>query len=155
MSAPTIKLAPVQKTLVVKSDVERAFTVFTRRMGSWWPRSHSTASSPPVDVIVEPRTGGRWYERGEDGSESEWGKVLQWEPPARVVLAWQLDGTWKYNPACVTEVEINFTGLGAQQTRIDLEHRHLERLGDNAPAVRELLNSGWGGILELYEKQVA
>ena len=155
MSTPTIKLAPVQKTLVVKSDVERAFTAFTSRMGSWWPRSHSTASSPLVDVIVEPRAGGRWYERGEDGSETEWGKVLQWEPPAKVVLAWQLDGSWKYNPACVTEVEINFTALGAQQTRVDLEHRHLERLGDNASAVRELLNSGWGGIIDLYGKQVA
>ena len=155
MSTPTIKLAPVQKTLVVKSDVERAFTVFTSRMGSWWPRSHSTASSPLVDVIVEPRAGGRWYERGEDGSETEWGKVLRWEPPAKVVLAWQLDGRWKYNPACVTEVEINFTALGAQQTRVDLEHRHLERLGDNASAVRELLNSGWGGILDLYAKQLA
>ena len=154
MSTPTIKLAPVQKTLVVRSDVERAFTVFTSRMGSWWPRSHSTGSAPLVDVIVEPRAGGRWYERGEDGSETEWGKVLQWEPPARVVLAWQLDGTWKYNPACVTEVEINFTALGARQTRVDLEHRHLERLGDNARAVRELLNSGWGGIIELYGKQV-
>ena len=154
MSTPTIKLAPVQKTLVVRSDVERAFTVFTSRMGSWWPRSHSTGSAPLVNVIVQPRAGGRWYERGEDGSESEWGKVLQWEPPARVVLAWQLDGTWKYNPACVTEVEINFTALGAQGTRVDLEHRHLERLGDNASAVRELLNSGWGGIIELYGKQV-
>jgi uncharacterized protein YndB with AHSA1/START domain len=155
MSTPTIKLAPVQKTLVVKSNVERAFTAFTSRMGSWWPRSHSTASSPLVDVIVEPRAGGRWYERGEDGSETEWGKVLHWQPPAKVVLAWQLDGSWKYNPACVTEVEINFTALGAQQTRVDLEHRHLERLGDNAGAVRELLNSGWGGILELYAKQLA
>ena len=155
MSTPTIKLAPVQKTLVVRSDVERAFTVFTSRMGSWWPRSHSTGSAPLVDVIVEPRAGGRWYERGEDGSETEWGKVLQWEPPAKVVLAWQLDGTWKYNPACVTEVEINFTALGARQTRVDLEHRHLERLGDNASAVRELLNSGWGGIIDLYGKQVA
>ena len=95
------------------------------------------------------------YERGEDGSESEWGKVLHWEPPARLILAWQIDGSWKYNPACVTEVEINFTALGAQQTRVDLEHRHLERLGDNASAVRELLNSGWGGILELYGKQLA
>ena len=153
MSAPTIQPAPIRKTLVVKADVDRAFTVFTGRMGSWWPRSHSTASSPQVDVIVEPRTGGRWYERGEDGSETEWGKVLQWEPPARVLLAWQLDGAWKYNPACITEVEINFIALGAQATRIDFEHRHLERLGANANAVRELLNSGWGAILDLYANQ--
>jgi uncharacterized protein YndB with AHSA1/START domain len=155
VNAPTIQPAPIRKTLVVKADVERAFTVFTSRMGSWWPRSHSIASSPLMDVIVEPRAGGRWYERGEDGSENEWGKVLQWEPPARVVLAWQLDGNWKYNPACITEVEINFTAQVAQGTRVDFEHRHLERLGANASAVRELLNSGWGGMLDLYAKQVA
>jgi uncharacterized protein YndB with AHSA1/START domain len=155
VNTPTIQPAPVRKTLVVKAGVDRAFTVFTSRMGSWWPRSHSTAASPQVDVIVEPRAGGRWYERGEDGSETEWGKVLQWEPPARVVLAWQLDGSWKYNPACITEVEINFTALGAQGTRVDFEHRHLERLGSNAGAVRELLNSGWGAILDLYANQVA
>ena len=155
MSAPTIQPAPIRKTLVVKADVDRAFTVFTGRMGSWWPRSHSTASSPQVDVIVEPRAGGRWYERGEDGSETEWGKVLHWGPPARVLLGWQLDGNWKYNPACVTEVEINFTSLLDGGTRVDFEHRHLERLGDNASAVRELLNSGWGGILDLYGKQAS
>jgi hypothetical protein len=152
---PTIQPAPIRKSLVVEADVERAFTVFTSRMGSWWPRSHSTAASPLVDVIVEPRAGGRWYERGEDGSETEWGKVLHWEPPARVLLGWQLDGNWKYNPACVTEVEINFTSLPAGGTRVDFEHRHLERLGDNAGAIRELLNSGWGGILDLYGKQAS
>jgi uncharacterized protein YndB with AHSA1/START domain len=152
MSTPTIQPAPIRKSLVVKADVERAFTVFTSRMGSWWPRSHSTAASPQVDVIVEPRAGGRWYERGEDGSETEWGKVLQWAPPARVLLAWQLDGNWKYNPACSTEVEINFTAVLAGGTRVDFEHRHLERLGDNANAIRERLNSGWGGILDLYAK---
>jgi len=155
MNSPTIRPAPVRKTLVVKADVHRSFQAFTNRMGSWWPRSHSIAASPTVDVIIEPRAGGRWYERGEDGSESEWGKVLHWDPPARVILAWQLDGGWKYNPACVTEVEINFTAVDAMQTRVEFEHRHLERLGENAAAVRELLNSGWGGILELYGKLVA
>jgi hypothetical protein len=68
---------------------------------------------------------------------------------------WQIDGSWKYNPACVTEVEINFAPVDALQTRVDFEHRHLERLGENAAAVRDMLNSGWGGILELYGKLVA
>jgi len=154
MNAPTIKPAPIRKSLVVQAHVDRAFTVFTNRMGSWWPRSHSTGKSPLVDVIVEPRTGGRWYERGEDGSETEWGKVLHWQPPGHVLLAWQLDGSWTYNPACVTEVEINFTSLDSGGTRVDFEHRYLERLGSNASAVRELLNSGWGRILDLYVKQL-
>jgi len=155
MNAPTIQPAPIRKSLVVKADAARAFTVFTGRMGSWWPRSHSTGQSPQVDVIVEPRAGGRWYERGEDGSETEWGKVLRWQPPGHVLLAWQLDGNWQYNPACVTEVEINFTALDSGGTRVDFEHRHLERLGDNAGAVRERLNSGWGGILDLYAGQAS
>ena len=155
MNSPTISPAPVRKTLVVKADVHRSFQAFTSRMGSWWPRSKSIGTSPQAHVIIEPRTGGRWYERGQDGSETEWGKVLHWDPPGRLVLAWQIDGSWKYNPACVTEVEIHFTPVDAMQTRVELEHRHLERLGENAAAVREMLNSGWGGILELYGKLVA
>jgi len=129
--------------------------VFTAGLTRWWPRTHHIGAAAMKEAIIEPRVGGRWYERGEDGSESEWGKVLHWDPPARVILAWQLDGGWKYNPACVTEVEINFTAVDAMQTRVEFEHRHLERLGENAAAVRELLNSGWGGILELYGKLVA
>lgn len=146
----TISPAPVRKSLVVTADVQRSFQAFTSRMGSWWPRTKTIGASPPVAVIIEPRPGGRWYERGEDGSECEWGKVLQWDPPARLVLAWQIDGNWKYNPSCITEVEVNFTVLSATQTRVDFEHRHLERLGENAQAVRDMLNSGWGGLLELY-----
>src|SRR5262249_13222030 len=142
--------APVRKSLVVPADVHRCFEVFASRMGKWWPRSKSINASPQVEVIVEPRAGGRWYERGEDGSECEWGKVLQWNPPARLLLAWQIDGSWKYNPTCLTEVEINFTALSATRTRVDFEHRYLERLGTNAAAVRDLLDSGWGKILELY-----
>jgi uncharacterized protein YndB with AHSA1/START domain len=150
MTESRISPAPVRKTLIVKVAPQRAFTVFTGRMGAWWPRSKSIGTSPQTDVVIEPRSGGRWYERGEDGAESEWGKVLQWDPPARVVLAWQIDGSWKYNPACITEVELNFTAVGANETRVEFEHRYLERLGDNAVAVRELLNSGWGSILDLY-----
>ena len=81
MSTPTIKPAPIRKTLIVKADQAHAFAVFVARMGRWWPRQKSIGTSPQVDVIVEPRTGGRWYERGADGSEAEWGKVLSWEAP--------------------------------------------------------------------------
>lgn len=153
MNSPTIIPAPVRKSLVVKADLQRSFNTFTGRMGSWWPRSKSVASSAQVDVVIEPRTGGRWFERGADGSECEWGKVLHWDPPARLILAWQIDGHWKYNPGCITEVEINFTALGAAETRVDFEHRHLERLGENATAIRDMLNSGWGSILDLYRQR--
>jgi hypothetical protein len=151
----TIQPAPIRRTLVVKADAPRAFSAFTDRIGSWWPRRTSIGTSPQADVIIEPRPGGRWYERGTDGSECEWGKVLVWEPPLRVVLAWQIDARFRYDPALVTEVELRFTQLAAAQTQVDFEHRYLERLGKEAAAVREQLDSGWPGILEAYRQLAA
>ena len=115
-----------------------------------WPRSKSIGSSPQTDVVLEPVVGGRWYERGADGSECEWGKVLQWQPPSRVVLAWQIGADWKYDPALVTEVEITFTAINVSETRVELEHRHLERLGPNAEQIRAAFDSedGWNGVLK-------
>jgi hypothetical protein len=147
-----IQPAPIRRTLLVPVDVERAFTGFTARIGAWWPRSHCTASAPQADVIIEPRLGGRWYERGADGSECEWGKVLVWEPPTRRVLAWQIDAQFRYDPTLVTEVELRFTALDSGQTQVDFEHRHLERLGAAAAATRDKLDSGWPGILEAYRR---
>lgn len=136
----------------MKAEVERSFAAFTGRMGRWWPRSHSIGSAPMADVIVEPRVGGRWYERSGDGAECEWGKVLAWDPPGRLILAWQLDANWKYDPALVLEVEITFTALQGGMTRVDLEHRNLERYGDKAAAVRDMIGSdnGWMGILKSF-----
>jgi len=145
--------APIVKRLVVQADVPRAFNAFTAHIGSWWPRSHSVADAPQADVIIEPRQGGRWYERATDGSESEWGKVLLWEPPARVVLAWQLDAQFRYDPTLITEVELRFTALEASQTQVDFEHRYLERLGEGAAALRDRLDGGWLGILEAYRQE--
>ncbi len=147
-----IKPAPVRKSVVVKADVDRAFAAFTKNIGRWWPRTHSVSTVPQADVIVESRTGGRWYERGTDGSECEWGKVLLWEPPARLILAWQLNAQWKYDPTLLTEVEITFTTLAEGGTRVELEHRHLERFGEHAERIRDAVGSdrGWMGILRAY-----
>ncbi|HWW78084.1 MAG TPA: SRPBCC family protein [Steroidobacteraceae bacterium] len=147
-----IRPAPVRKSVVVKADVERSFNAFTSRIGKWWPRTHTIGSTPLADVIIEPRVGGRWYERSGDGAECEWGKVLAWDPPGRLILAWQVDGDWKYNPALVLEVEVTFTALEAGVTRVDLEHRNLERYGDRAAEVREKIGSdrGWLGILKAF-----
>lgn len=147
-----ISPAPVRKTVTVKASAQKAFDVFTAGMGRWWPPTHSTAKTPLKDVIVEPREGGRWFERGEDGTETNWGKVLAWDPPGRVLLAWQLTRDWTYDPAFETEVEIVFEPEGEGQTRVTLEHRKLERFGDGAQAVRDAIDSpgGWGGILALY-----
>jgi uncharacterized protein YndB with AHSA1/START domain len=152
MSALEIRPAPVNRSVVVKADLDRSFAAFTGRIGRWWPRSHSIASTPLADVIIEPRVGGRWYERSTDGSECEWGKVLAWDPPGRLILAWQVDGNWKYDPSLVLEVEVTFTALEAGLTRVDLEHRNLERYGDQAASVREKIGheNGWLGILKSF-----
>jgi hypothetical protein len=152
MTRLEIRPAPVNRSVVVKADVERSFAAFTGRMGRWWPSSHQIGSTPFADVIVEPRAGGRWYERSADGAECEWGKVLVWDPPARLILAWQLDANWKYDPGLVMEVEITFTALETGMTRVDLEHRNLEKYGDRADATRDALGSerGWLGILKSF-----
>ena len=135
--------APVRKTLQVKASQTRAFEVFTAGFGRWWPASHSIAKSPQKDAIIEPRLGGRWYERGEDGSECDWGRVLVWEPPARLVLSWQLSAQWKYDPDLLTEVELTFAPAAGGGTLVTLEHRNLERFGADASRQAEQLNGGW------------
>lgn len=146
----THPLTAIQKQLDVNAPIERAFSVFTARMSTWWPKRHTVGPTPWVDCIVEPHVGGRWFERAADGVETMWGKVLVWEPPTRLVLAWQLDGTFKYDPELVTEVEVRFTALGPTSTRVDFEHRNLERFGELAAKVGPMLDSGWGGILQSF-----
>ena len=104
--------------------------------------------------MIEPQAGGRWYEQGEDGSKCDWGRVLVWEPPLRLVLAWQINAQWQFDPGVTTEVEVRFIAEGAT-TRVELEHRHLERLGDRAEALRAAFDSpdGWAGVLQAYAQQ--
>ena len=151
-----IRPAPVRKSVTVNADAARAFEVFAGRIGTWWPHSHTIGSSPQKNIVLEPRAGGRWFEIGEDGSECNWGKVLAWEPPARLLLAWQIDGNWKYDPDLLTEVEVRFVSEGERLTRVEFEHRGLENYGDQAEAVRKSISSpgGWPGILEGYAAAV-
>jgi uncharacterized protein YndB with AHSA1/START domain len=152
MTLHVIRPAPVRKSVTVNADAARAFEVFAGRIGTWWPHSHTIGSSPQKNIVLEPRAGGRWFEIGEDGSECNWGKVLAWEPPARLLLAWQIDGNWKYDPDLITEVEVTFTPLGKDTTRVDLEHRNLERFGDKVETVRSAIDSdgGWTQIMKSY-----
>jgi len=147
-----IQPAPVRKSVTVKAPPSRAFEVFTSGIGRWWPKSHHISAADLQTVIIEPRLGGRWYELAVDGAECEVGKVLVWDPPERVVLAWQLTGDWKYDPELVTEVEVRFIAEGEGFTRVELEHRDLERFGDRAEATRAQIDgpSGWGGLLQLF-----
>ncbi|HUP49746.1 MAG TPA: SRPBCC family protein [Thermoanaerobaculia bacterium] len=143
---------PVRKEIVVDAPAERAFRVFTSRFDKWWPRDHHILEAPLVNVVLEPRAGGRWYEVAADGSECDWGNVLIWDPPRRLLLAWQLDGDWKYDPALITELEIRFIALGPMTTRVELEHRNMERFGGKAAATRATLDSphGWSTHLGLF-----
>jgi len=149
-------IEPVRKEIVVEAPVERAFRVFTTRPETWWPATHHIGKSELQSIVLEPHAGGRWLERGIDGSECLWGKVLSWEPPRRVVLGWQLDANWEYDPDLLTEVEVTFTPEGSGRTRVMLEHRNLERFGADAEQVRTSIGAdgGWPVILNGYADAV-
>jgi uncharacterized protein YndB with AHSA1/START domain len=149
----TIKPAPIRKTLVVRAAPEKAFEIFTADFDCWWPRTHHVGETPLKAVILEPGVGGRWYSSHEGGAECNWGEVLIWEPPARLVLAWRIDHEFHFDPNLLTEVELRFTGLADGRTQIDFEHRHLERFGLSKTALQTVtsMDGGWAGILSLYQ----
>jgi uncharacterized protein YndB with AHSA1/START domain len=147
----------VRKSVVVATSAERAFRLFTDGIDRWWPRGHHIGTSPLKRAVIEPRAGGRWYAVSEDGSECDTGKVLSWEPPRRLLLAWQINSQWKYDPQFLTEVEVTFTPEGPKRTRVELEHRNLERFGLDAAELRKSIDSsgGWGELLETFARTAA
>lgn len=151
-----ISPAPIRKTLVVRANVGRAFDVFVSRMHDWSPAVQSLTRARK-NIVIEPHAGGRWYEISETDDEADWGRVLVWEPPHRLVLAWQLDQRFSYDPELVTEVEVRFAPEGEQRTRIEFEHRNLDRFGAAAEQTKAALDSdgGWSGSLALYEQLLA
>ena len=153
MNARTEPDLTVRKSVTVAAPRAVAFEVFTSRMASWWPMaSHHVGRSDCADVVIEPRVGGRWFERGVDGVECPWGEVLAWQPPERVLLAWRLNAKWQFDPAFLNEIEIRFVAVDAATTRVELEHRGLEAFGAQAAQMRDVLGSanGWGGMLDQY-----
>jgi len=144
----------VRKSIMVNAAQEIAFRVFTSQMTAWWPAEHHIGKSPLKEIVLEPRVGGRWAERCADGSECDWGRVLAWEPPGRVVLAWQLDADFAYDPNLETEVEIRFVAESPKRTRVELEHRNLERFGARQDELRAAFDSdgGWALGLSRYAR---
>ena len=142
----------VRKSIVVDAPQEHVFSTFTERFDTWWPRSHHIGKRDDFTAIIEPRAGGRWYERGGDGTECDWGHVIAWEPPARLLLAWNLDPEWKFQAGLGTEVEVRFIAEGRERTRVVLEHRRLERYGDKAETMRAVFDSenAWSGVLRAF-----
>ena len=147
--------APIRKSLRVRASQDKAFRTFVAGMGQWWLKSHSLMASPQKDVVIEPRTGGRWFEVGEDGSEQDWGRVLLWSAPDRIVLAWQLNADWAYDPDFETTVEVRFTPDG-DFTLVEFEHRDLERYGDRAEELRggyeSGMDGGWTALLAGFQQ---
>jgi uncharacterized protein YndB with AHSA1/START domain len=145
----------VRRAITVQAPAEKAFRFFTERFDSWWPRSHKIGGADLQEAIIEPRQGGRWYERDADGSTCDWGEVLAWDPPHRLVLSWQIGGDWRLDAdkSHASEIEVTFTPEG-DATRVQIEHRHFERHGATADALREAVGGegGWNGLLKLYEE---
>jgi len=154
-------LTPVRYAVTVPLSAERAFALFTDGYNSWWP-GHHIGTSDMAEAVLEARTGGRYYERGVDGTECDWGTVLACEPPRRIVVAWQINeagGNWLFDPdvSHASEFEVTFHPQADGQTRVELEHRHIERHGDGAAGIHAGVSGpgGWRGIMDGYAKVAA
>jgi uncharacterized protein YndB with AHSA1/START domain len=152
----TMTETAVRKSVTVDVPVDKAFRVFTDGMDGWWNRDHHIGSADIDHVVLEPRAGGRWYEVGVDGSECSWGRVLEWDPPGRLVLAWQISSNWQFDPDLLTTVEVRFVAVSPERTRVDLEHRDLDRFGDAEKEMRAAFDSGggWKGLLDRFAAAV-
>ncbi len=139
-------LGPVRQSVRVRRPIEAAFELFTRDIGTWWPVETHRARGDVVAVVFEGRPGGSIYERCHDGVTAEWGRVLSWEPPRRVVFTWQPDPA----RSAATEVEVRFSAEGETTTLVELEHRGWERLGDLAARQRESYLNGWPGVMRRF-----
>jgi uncharacterized protein YndB with AHSA1/START domain len=146
--------AVVRRQIVVNAPIEQAFTVFTERFGDFKPREHNLLQVPIAATVFEPKAGGHIYDRGTDGSECRWARILAFEPPTRVVFSWDIGPTWQVeaDPDLTSEVEVLFVAETPNQTRIELEHRHLDRHGPGWESVRDGVDSdtGWPLYLSRY-----
>jgi len=146
--------APVRKSILVKTDVENAFRMFTEGIDDWWPRAHHIGKAPMKKIFIEGKTGGRCYSEQTDGTDCDWGSVLVWDPPRRLVIAWQITPAWGYEPdlAKSSEVEVRFEPQPGGTARVELEHRHFDRHGPGFEAIRNAVDApgGWTGTLQLF-----
>jgi uncharacterized protein YndB with AHSA1/START domain len=140
-------IPPVRRSVIVPLDPAAAFDLFARRISEWWPlAARSVGASPAVSCAIEVHAGGRVYERGRDGSETPWGKVLVWEPPQRLVIGWHAGR----EESEAQEVEVLFLAFG-EHTRVELEHRGWERVREHAAALRDRFDGGWPSVLERFK----
>src|ERR671922_1167902 len=150
--------ASVRTQIVVEAPIERAFKVFTEDFGSFKPREHNLLGVPIAETVFEPRVGGHIYDRGEDGSECRWARVLAYEPPDRVVFSWDISPRWQLedDPERASEVEVRFIAETPERTRVELEHRELNRHGEGWEGLRASVEApeGWPLYLNRYAEAV-
>ena len=158
MTADTDRTS-IRTDIVVDTAQDRAFKLFTERFDEIKPREHNLLGVDIAESVFEPRAGGRVYDRGVDGSECQWGRVLAYEPPARIVFTWDIGPQWQLetDPGRSSEVEIRFVAESADRTRVELEHRHLDRHGDGWEGLRSGVEAdqGWPLYLARYADVVA
>ena len=146
--------AVVRQQIIVAAPLERAFTVFTERFGDFKPPEHNLLAAPIAETVFEPRVGGHIYDRATDGTTCHWARILAYEPPHRVVFSWDIGPTWQLetNPQNASEVEVTFTPQGDERTRIELEHRNIDRHGPGWEAVADGVghDQGWPLYLTRY-----
>lgn len=144
----------VRRQVVVQAPIERAFTVFTDRFGDFKPPEHNMLGVPIAQTVFEPRVGGNIYDRGTDGSECRWARILAYDPPHRVVFSWDIGPTWQVetDPELTSEVEVTFTAESPDRTRVELEHRHIDRHGPGWESLRDGVghDDGWPLYLNRY-----
>jgi uncharacterized protein YndB with AHSA1/START domain len=149
----------IQASIVVEAPIEEAFSVFTEGIGSWFPADYNLLAVPIAERVFEPRVGGEIYDIGTDGSECHWGRVLVFEPPARAVFSWNIDVRWQIesDPGRTSEVDVRFSAESPSRTRVDIEHRKLDRHGDGWEQLRAALGSegGWPGCLQAFAARIA
>jgi uncharacterized protein YndB with AHSA1/START domain len=148
----------VQSSIAVDAPIERAFAVFTEGIGTWWPPEHHILQAELAEMVFEPRAGGHVYDRGVDGSECRWARVLVYEPPNRFVISWDITLQWQLesDPQRTSEVEVRFVAESPSRTRVELEHRNLDRHGEGWEQMRDAVGSpdGWQVGLSRFAERV-
>lgn len=146
--------ALVRKQIVVDAPIERAFSVFTERFGDFKPPEHNLLRAPIAETVFEPRVGGHIYDRGVDGTECRWARILAYEPPTRVLFSWDIGPQWQIepDPDNTSEVEVRFVAESPERTRVELEHRNIDRHGPGWENVTEGIDGadGWPLYLSRY-----
>jgi hypothetical protein len=147
----------VRREVVVDIEPAAAYDIFTADMTSWWPAQHHIGSAPIQEIVIEPRVGGRWFTRHEDGTETDTGVVTAWEPPGLFAVTWQIGADWAFHPDFATTVTVRFLPEGDEGTRVVLEHSGLEAFAADAVAMRETFEGegAWTATLAAFAARTA